>query len=60
MLSIGTSTGKIINYDIRVEPDCVRLDFKAKGKKKAKNTGPEKIVDRDTKGANPEAMVIIK
>ena len=52
VLCIGTGRGYIIMYDIRVEPDSVRLDFKAKQKVKFKNNGPEKVVDRDTTQQN--------
>jgi len=29
-LCLGTSRGQLLNYDIRVEPDCLQFDFKAK------------------------------
>lgn len=60
MLCIGNSRGQIINYDIRVEPDCSQLDFRAKARVRFQVQGPEKVVDRDTKQSGAQAMVIIK
>ena len=34
MLCVGNSRGQLLNYDVRVEPDSVQLDFQAKKKVK--------------------------
>ena len=60
VLCIGNSRGQVINYDIRVEPDSVHLDFKAKKQVKFQVQGPEKVLDRDTKDSGAQTMVIIK
>ena len=52
MLSLGTSKGQLLNYDIGVEPDSIqhnywKKDEGTKGKKKVRFNGPEIVYDKD-------------